>query len=791
MDESSAIRVDFSPKRWYNCGMDVQFSPLGSHLFIPIVIAAGLSALIIWGVLGNPRLSRGRKLTLLGLRLAVVVPLFWILLRPATVWTIQDKEAASVAVLVDSSRSMSFADCPSETRPERGIISRYAALGETIKQADAALKRLGKSVDLKSFAFDKNLYPISLTEFTAESGTSEADQPQGELTALGNSLEELLRREAGKRFLGVVVLSDGSQKIPYSLQNTEYQTAPQSAATQYQRLGIPLYTIVYGQSEEQKQGPDASIDDINAPPLVFLRNALTVQGQIRIDNLAGQAIPVRLYFETKPGALELVAETSVTAETGSETIPVDLSYAPKEVGEFKARLEIAPPTSDDKPQNNQFDTFVRVVDGGLNVLYLEGAIRPEQKFLSRAFGDSPNVRIDVVRLDSRKKANQQELKTLFENDQYDVFILGDVHSSLVSDENWEILVKRVELGAGLFLLGGFNAYGPGGYAESPLAQAIPIQMDRLERQNPNDVPAADLHIDQYVKVVPTAAGRRYPSLQIGSPEANGSAIAAIWSQIPALEGANKWQAVKPGAAILATASDSRQSPILVSSRFGKGLVLAFAGDSTWRWPLAGFSDEHKRFWLQSIFWLGQKKQTIQGALTFSANSRRVATETPVLFNAKAETSDGKPVAPSDLELVVKNPAGQSFPVALKSEKGKLTAVFEQTSQPGDYSFTVKAFKDGVLFGQTQGRFQAIVEDLELDQPSADPGLMRQIAAASGGRSLQPNELPGLFNDFLKQADQLEITRQVNRTLWDSSWLLWILVALWSVEWALRKRWGEV
>ncbi len=816
--------------------MDIRFSPFGSNWFIPLIIVALLSALIIWGVWGNTRLSRGKKIALLALRFGVIAALFWILIRPSTVVTIKDKEAASVAILVDSSRSMGIVDCQPKSEPPRSPSSRYAAAVDTLKKSESSLKQLNQSVDLKSFAFDKDLYPVrlfdlgsgntvlkqpvseplpnssnssnsssssNLSNSSNRSGSPESPdngdrnveslpgQPRGELTALGHSLEELLRQEAGKRLLGVVVLSDGSQKVPYSLQNGDYQTAPQSAAAQYQRLGIPLYTVVYGQSEEQKTDPDASIDDINTPSLVFLRNSLTVRGQIRIDNLQGQAIPVRLLFETQPGKLETVAETTVSAETAAETVPVELSYAPTEVGEFKVRLEIAPPQADTKPQNNLADTFIRVVDGGLNVLYLEGAIRPEQKFISRAFEDSPNGRIDVVRLNYRKAADQTEIQNLIQDKQYDVIILGDVHSTLLSTSNWELLVKRVESGTGLFLLGGFNSYGPGGFAESPLASVIPVRMDRLERQNPDDAPASDLHIDQYVKVVPTAAGANHPSLQITTAGTTRAALADAWSALPALEGANRWQEVRPGASILAVASVSRKSPILVSSRYDKGLVLAFAGDSTWRWPLAGFSDEHKRFWLQSIFWLGQKKQTIQGALALSVDLRRVAAGTPVLFNAEALTSDGKPVAPSDLELIVTNPSGQSVRVGLHSEKGKLTGRFEQTNQPGDYSFNVKAYKNGELFGQTQGRFQSVIEDLELDRPAADPGTLQQIAAASGGKRIQPDELSDLLTSFQKLADHLEITRQVTRTLWDSFWLLFLIIALLTTEWSLRKRWGEV
>ena len=41
----------------------------------------------------------------------------------------------------------------------------------------------------------------------------------------------------------------------------------------------------------------------------------------------------------------------------------------------------------------------------------------------------------------------------------------------------------MERGKGLIALGGYHSFGPGGYRNTPLRDVLPIEMDRLARQD--------------------------------------------------------------------------------------------------------------------------------------------------------------------------------------------------------------------------------------------------------------------------------------------------------------------
>ncbi len=86
------------------------------------------------------------------------------------------------------------------------------------------------------------------------------------------------------------------------------------------------------------------------------------------------------------------------------------------------------------------------------------------------------------------------------------------------------------------------------------------------------------------------------------------------------------------------------------------------------------------------------------------------------------------------------------------------------------------------------RFIVDPRDLELDHPSADPDLMRQLATITGGAPLKPDELAA-WAKRLSERKFGDLTQVETVTLWDNWWALLAFAACMTLEWALRKRWG--
>jgi hypothetical protein len=236
--------------------------------------------------------------------------------------------------------------------------------------------------------------------------------------------------------------------------------------------------------------------------------------------------------------------------------------------------------------------------------------------------------------------------------------------------------------------------------------------------------------------------------------------------------------------------------LLVSGEYGAGRTLAFAGDSTWRWPLAGFGREHNRFWRQIILWLVKHDDTATDSVWIKLDQRRLNPGTKLAIRAGSRTAAGDPLAGARLETTVVYPGGRREPLNLTADKDEFHGSI-QPSAAGDYAIETTAYEGNRLVGNARAEFLVFDRDVELSTPAADPDLMQSLAAwtrAEGGRAVAPEELPEVIAELAKRPPEYEV-RQTRWKLAGTSsdaWLFFVLMtSVLTGEWFLRKRWGLV
>ncbi len=753
---------------------NLSFYPVGNSYLLVGVAALVLLGLLIVGP-GRGVLSGRKRLVLAALRAAAIMLVVLAMLRPTFVYTETTKQPATLIVMADRSRSMSVPDLSDGE-------TRWEALRRTVANAEDALADLARDFQIKAYTFDSHAHPAEV-----DGGKITLDpEPDGNQTAIGAVLQDLIteHEEAGERLLGVVLLSDGAQRA-YAPRDV----APQTAAARLSRLGYPLFTFPLGQSRGLGQAQDVAVTELPINQSVFVKNQLAISGRIRIDGYVNREVPVRVLFETSPGKMEVVAQENLKATADGQLLPIQFSYAPQVPGEFKLTLEVAQQPGELVVTNNRLSTFVNVLKGGLNVLYLEGTLRREIKFLRRALDASADINVDFVRIDPRRAETRPgDMAERFQPGKYDVYILGDLDSTAFEGNELRDLARAVEQGAGLIMLGGFHSFGPGGYATTPLAKVLPVIMNNNERQRLGDPPRKDVHVAGPLPMRPTRLGLLHFTLMLaGNREENES----LWQKLPPLSGANRFttSALAPGAMTLADAGS--RSPLLVTHNYGAGRVMAFAGDSTWRWPLHGFGSAHRRFWRQIILWLARKDQVIDGNVWVRLSKRRFAPTERVELTVGAQSAAGEPVAEAQYEASIVLPDGSRRPLTLARQGDQMAGWFRDTQAAGDYAIEVTASDQGEVLGSARARFLVFSQDLELDNASADAAALESLAAMTGGESLAPEQLPALVRRLAEQTEHLEIQQQTKLAFWDTWPFFLLIVGLFGVEWYLRKRWGLV
>ena len=748
------------------------FDPVfGSYL---LVLTAALILLVplAWA----PRfrsIAPRRRNVLVGLRVLVVLLVIVAMLRPTWVYTQINRQSAVLLLLLDRSRSMQVADAGDGR-------TRWQALRASVLAALPELRDLSKEIEVKVFTFAEKANPVPWD------GTSMKlpETPDGNQTNLGGSLRDAVRKELGKRLLGAVLLSDGAPRV-YS---TNVRT--QEVAREMARQGNPLYAVSFGLPREKSQASDVQVENLPDHFSAFVKNELEIRAQLRVRGYVNNNLPVELIVEDSRGNTEIVDTTSLRAAEDGQRLAVHLGYVPQSPGQYRLTVRAKDQPGELVTTNNELTAFLDVREGGLRVAYLYGESPFEPKFLRHAISESPDIQLDSQSVPHGFRDNWplNLSKFLGEGDDYDVYILHSVHADAIGRKNLQRLVRQVGSGKGLMMVGGIYSFGPGRYQRTPLADVLPIVMDRLVRQDFDAVVNRGLHLTDR-KMIPTLP---FPVTHLTAESDN----VAAWQKLPPLDFANRFYRIKPDGMIVA--ASHKDEPLLVAGQYDLGRVLAFAGDSTWRWRMNGWVDEHKRFWRQSILWLARRDEPERGEVWIRLAQHRYPPEGRVEFTAGALSREGDPVSGAEITAELVTSEGHRHTLQLARDQDHHAGSLTAASQPGEFAIEITAHLAGQPLGTTRDRFVVFDLDLELNDPAANPSLMDQMASTtseSGGRSLAAEELPALLKEIKSNLDELKIEIQTTKQMADSGWDAWLffgcVVTLLGSEWFLRKKWGLV
>ncbi len=197
---------------------------------------------------------------------------------------------------------------------------------------------------------------------------------------------------------------------------------------------------------------DALVEAVRLPPVI--RRGETAQAVVTIDSaLSGPAnLTVDVDGETRTIPL--------TLEPGRSSVTVDVQAGDRPFLEVTARLD-AP--GDTRPENDQAAAIARVL-GPAQVGVVEG-VRGEGEFLAAAL-EAAGMQARI--LGAIPRAEEMLV--------YDALVLVDVAAP--SGDDADTLTGFVEdLGRGLVVVGGEQAYGMGGYEETALERLLPVTSD--------------------------------------------------------------------------------------------------------------------------------------------------------------------------------------------------------------------------------------------------------------------------------------------------------------------------
>ena len=788
------------------------------------LLALAVAALVLlWWLPRREKqeLSRRRRLTLVGLRALVILAVAAMLVEPVLVSSERESVRSHLAVVVDDSESMRFADPytdDSKASEFAGALKLSSAGGKSpvdrlrgMPRIDLVRTALEPEMGKLANGRDVFLYDLESASRTGTAGpartrTLAAIDPKRSVSPLGDALRGVLAAHRGRPVAGIVLVTDGRSNAGED---------PLRVAEAATRLNIPIYAVAAGAEE----GPrNVRVAEVEASPVVFARDPMTLGVTVEARGLRDAEAALVVEQKVNGGEWESIVNQRIALGEDGILKRTTFRIVPKVVGqyEYRARIDDAGPelTKDD----NTATAAVRVVRQQIRVLMIAGAPSPEVQFLRNTLQRDQHVEFAAWLQHADpgyRQAGDRPISRL-PNDaeelgKYDALVLIDPDMAALGPQ-WPDLISNFvgKDGGGLIFI-------PGELYSQQLFEADAAETDSTDPNvaatGPGDQPASG----KWTQILPvvrepglfrtesevrlttqntyvldlTPEGRGDPIFEFNpDPIRNRATLASL----PGMYWSFPVTRARPGATVLARHGDPRMQNqygrhvLLASQLYGPGRTVFIGFDSTYRWRYLA-EDYFDGFWARLIDRVGRNK-ALGGRFPFQVHlgksAYRVGDQVTigVRYTEAAAVAEASGLA-AELEVEGQPPDPLTFERAT-DDPALLTATFP-AERAGAYTLRVTP-ATGVDAGATtrvsSTTFRVEPPRREVDEPALNRPLLVDLARMTGGRTFTVAEAG--------QLDAAIPIREVTRTLenrdelWDAPLFAAIIVLGLTAEWILRK-----
>ena len=698
-------------------------------------------------------LTFGKLILLAGIQAAMVTLVLVLLWQPALSSDTLRAEDNAVALLLDTSASMSYGEAEM-SRLQQAV----AALN------DGVLEDLSANLETRLYAFSEDSITIDSLEQVP---------PPGVATHLGDAVLSVLREARASALGAVVLISDGADN------SDELNTA---RLAEIAGFGVPVHTVGVGRESIPE---DIELESVSMTTQVMAGSR--VSAQVSVRHAGAGVARLKVYNCDEILASE---ELDLPDRDGVTTHWADFDVGDAGVKDLSFVLDAVP--DERNTINNAQFRVLEVPEDRRSILYVEGEPRWEYKFIRRAVEEDSPIRLASLLRTTPNKFYRQgiddptELENGFPEDRetlfsYDALIIGSYEAAALTPEQQENISAFVsERGGSLLMLAGLRGLADGGWGNSVVADALPAQLPDIDAATFNRWPA---------KAILTADGDESLLTRLDSDRDTN---VLLWEEMPDIADFQYLDELKPGAVTLLEADiQGTTHPLLVHQRFGLGNAYILATGGTWRWQMQLPSEDqrHETFWRQMLHALASGAPR---PVFVSAERLFYGDENEVTLRAEVKNREFMPVA--DAAVTVSVTTGVAGPAevvemqALPGEPGFYEATI-QADETGMYRFETEASLGEDLLGAARfavRRADGVTEHFKIQQ---NRPLLENIADLTGGQYFALDDLAAL-PEAIQFSDAGILETQI-LDLWNMPIVFLLLILLKAGEWLLRLFWGRL
>ncbi len=589
---------------------------------------------------------------------------------------------------------------------------------------------LGRDYDLQVFSFGE--------EMRESIDTSFGDKVSN-LSELMRNIDELYN---GANLGAVILATDG---IYNEGSNPVYLPA---------RTTAPVFAVALGDTVPQK---DVGIRRTYYNRIAYLGDRFSVQVDLGARNAAGSEVTLTAYKIENGRALplerrEILIDRDDFFSTAEVVLDADQS------GVQRYRIGVSAVSGEVNLVNNSKDIFIDVLDARQQILLLAAAPHPDLTAIRQSISTNKNYELEVAYLDDLP----QDLQA------FDFVILHQVPSaqrggSRIIDQLDEYETPR------LYILGAESDYRQVNQRQSLMGIAT-------DGRNTNDVQgrlAPDFNFFTVEEALNQSLSNYPPLLApFGEFVSGGGGQTLLYQRIRKID---------------------TNYPLLVLGEEGGVKTGVLAAEGIWKWRLFNFlqeenHDEFDGLMSKIVQFLSLKEDKRRFRVSVSKNL--FDENEQVFLDAELYNNSYELINDPDAGVVITDEAGKEYSYTFNKTE-RAYSLNAGTLPVGSYRFRAAVTSNGNLL-EYFGQFSVQPIQLELFSTTADHGLLQLLANRYGGAVVDPAGMNTVLPGRIKAEGTIKpVIYQTTRTksLINLRWLFFILIALLTLEWFLRRYFG--
>lgn len=264
---------------------------------------------------------------------------------------------------------------------------------------------------------------------------------------------------SGLRLAGGLMPAEAKGRVVLITDGKETQGSAEAEARALRERGIRVDVIAL----KQKDGPEVLVPDLQVPRRMYAGEEATLK--VRVHATVDTEATLRLYEGD-----HLLAEQRIRVHQGENLYTFSSSV--QQTGFLRYRAEIQP-ERDTLPNNNQAYGFSQV-KGKPVVLVVEGQ-----------GGDANNLvsALTATGMEVERMAPAALPWNLEDYKRFSSIVLVNTPAYLIPEAKMHAIRTAVkDLGVGLIMSGGEEGFGPGGWFQTPVEEALPVHMEVRDKK---------------------------------------------------------------------------------------------------------------------------------------------------------------------------------------------------------------------------------------------------------------------------------------------------------------------